>query len=135
MVNVANEARIPIQCKLFGLFRDLIPAQLLEEGASWVSAVSALTWWVWVGGQGSRQALKGERLDMLHQQGPGHVSLGQGRSDHSGCKGSCREEGGGHEAGGGDEEGEEGPMDGVPVGARLGKTGQLPYSGVIVLKP
>ena len=68
-------------------------------------------------------------------EGPGYVSLGQGRSDHSGCKGSCGEEGGGHEVGGGDEEGEEGPVDGVPVGARLGKTGQLPYSGMIELKP
>ena len=26
------------------------------------------------------------------------------------------------------EEGEEGPMDGVPVGARLGKTGQLSHT-------
>ena len=33
MVNIANEARIPIDCEVFGLFRDLIPAQLLEEGA------------------------------------------------------------------------------------------------------
>ena len=31
--NIANEARIPIDCEVFGLFRDLIPAQLLEEGA------------------------------------------------------------------------------------------------------
>ena len=33
MVNIANEARMPIDCEVFGLFRDLIPAQLLEEGA------------------------------------------------------------------------------------------------------
>ena len=33
MFNIANEARIPIDCEVFGLFRDLIPAQLLEEGA------------------------------------------------------------------------------------------------------
>ena len=33
MVNIANEARIPIDCEVFGLFRDLIPAQLLEDGA------------------------------------------------------------------------------------------------------
>ena len=33
MVNIANEARIPIDCEVFGHFRDLIPAQLLEEGA------------------------------------------------------------------------------------------------------
>ena len=26
MVNIANEARIPIDCEVFGLFRDLIPA-------------------------------------------------------------------------------------------------------------
>ena len=32
MVNIANEARIPIDCEVFGLFRDLIPAQLMEEG-------------------------------------------------------------------------------------------------------
>ena len=31
IVNMANEARIPIHCAVFGLFRDLIPAQLLEE--------------------------------------------------------------------------------------------------------
>ena len=33
----------------------------------------------------------------------------------------------GHEAGGGDEEGEEGPVDGVPVGAGLGQKRQLSY--------
>ena len=32
MVNIAHEARIPIDCEFFGLFRDLIPAQLMEEG-------------------------------------------------------------------------------------------------------
>ena len=63
------------------------------------------------------------------------ISFGKGGLDHPGSEGGSRKEGGCHEAGGGDEEGEEGPVDGVPVGARLGKTGQLPYSGVIVLKP
>ena len=32
MVNIAHEARISIDCEVFGLFRDLIPAQLMEEG-------------------------------------------------------------------------------------------------------
>ena len=32
LVNIANEARVPVDCEVFGLFQDLIPAQLLEEG-------------------------------------------------------------------------------------------------------
>ena len=32
MVNIANEARVPIDCEVFGLFRDLIPAEIMEEG-------------------------------------------------------------------------------------------------------
>ena len=42
MVNIANEARIPFDCEVFGLFRDLIPAQLMEEGTSWDIAASAM---------------------------------------------------------------------------------------------
>ena len=34
MVNIANEARVPIDCEVFGLFRDLIPAQLMEMDES-----------------------------------------------------------------------------------------------------
>ena len=55
------------------------------------------------------------------------MSLGKGGLDHPCCQGSCREEGGRHEAGGGDEEGEEGPVDGVFVGAGLGQKRQLSY--------
>ena len=32
MVNIANEARVPIDCEVFGVFRDLIPAEELQEG-------------------------------------------------------------------------------------------------------
>ena len=32
LVNIANQARLPIECEVFGLFRDLIPAVLVEEG-------------------------------------------------------------------------------------------------------
>jgi hypothetical protein len=32
MVNIANDARVPIDCEVFGLFRDLISAALLEDG-------------------------------------------------------------------------------------------------------
>ena len=32
MVNIANDARVPINCEVFGLFRDLILAALMEEG-------------------------------------------------------------------------------------------------------
>ena len=32
MVNLANDARIPIDCEVFGLFQDLIPAELMEDG-------------------------------------------------------------------------------------------------------
>ena len=64
-------------------------------------------------------------------QGAGLVSFGQGGSDHPCSEGGSWKEGGGHEAGGGDEEGEEGTMDGVFVGARVGKERQLPYSCLI----
>ena len=59
------------------------------------------------------------------------MSLGKGGSDHPCSEGGSWEEGGGDEAGGGDEEGEEGSVDGVFVRVRLGKKGQLPYSGLI----
>ena len=55
------------------------------------------------------------------------MSFGKGGLDHPGCQGSCGEEGGRHEAGGGDEEGEEGAVDGILGRARLGKERQLPY--------
>ena len=32
IVNMCNEARVPIDCEVFGLFRDLIPAELTAEG-------------------------------------------------------------------------------------------------------
>ena len=32
MVNIANEARVPIECEVFGEFRHLIPVQLMEDG-------------------------------------------------------------------------------------------------------
>ena len=60
-------------------------------------------------------------------EGAGNVSFGKGGLDHPGCQGSCGEEGGRHEAGGGDEEGEEGSVDGILGRARLGKERQLPY--------
>ena len=31
---MANEARVPIDCEVFGLFRDLIPAEEMEEGGT-----------------------------------------------------------------------------------------------------
>ena len=31
MVDIANEARVPIDCEVFGLFRDLIPYELTDE--------------------------------------------------------------------------------------------------------
>ena len=40
----------------------------------------------------------------------------------------CWEEGAGHEDGGGAEEGEEGAMDGVVGGPRVGKERQLPHN-------
>ena len=70
----------------------------------------------------------------IRSQGTGLMSLGQGRFDHPCSQGGSWKEGGGHEAGGGDEEGEEGAVDGVSVGAWLGKERQLPYSGVILIQ-
>ena len=32
VVNMCNEARVPIDCEVFGIFRDLIPAALTEDG-------------------------------------------------------------------------------------------------------
>ena len=32
MVNMCNDARVPVDCEVFGLFRDLIPAQLAGPG-------------------------------------------------------------------------------------------------------
>ena len=32
LVNMCNEARVPIDCEVFGIFRDLIPAALTAEG-------------------------------------------------------------------------------------------------------
>ena len=64
-------------------------------------------------------------------EGAGLMSFGQGGSDHPCSEGGSWKEGGGHEAGGGDEEGEDGTMDGVFVGARVGKERQLPYSCLI----
>ena len=32
IVNMCNEARVPIDCEVFGIFRDLIPAALTSEG-------------------------------------------------------------------------------------------------------
>ena len=32
LVNMCNEARVPVDCEVFGLFRDLIPAQLAGPG-------------------------------------------------------------------------------------------------------
>ena len=34
IVRMANEARVPIDCEVFGIFRTLIPTQELEEGGS-----------------------------------------------------------------------------------------------------
>ena len=64
-------------------------------------------------------------------EGAGFVSLGKGGLDHPGCEGGSRKEGGRHEAGGGDEEGEEGSVDGILGWARLGKRGQLSQTCVI----
>ena len=60
------------------------------------------------------------------------MSLGKGGLDNPGSEGGSRKEGGRHEAGGGDEEGEEGPVDGVPLRAWLGKKRQLSYTLVIL---
>ena len=60
------------------------------------------------------------------------MSLGKNGIDHSRCEGGCLEEGGRHEAGGGDEEGEKGAVDGILVGARVGKERQLPFSSLIL---
>ena len=32
IVNMCNDARVPVDCEVFGLFRDLIPAELTAEG-------------------------------------------------------------------------------------------------------
>ena len=32
LVNMCNDARVPVDCEVFGLFRDLIPAQLAGPG-------------------------------------------------------------------------------------------------------
>ena len=63
----------------------------------------------------------------IRSQGTGLMSLGQGRSDHPCSQGGSWKEGGRHEAGGGDEEGEEGPVDGLLVWARLGEKRKLSF--------
>ena len=32
IVNMCNEARLPIDCEVYGIFKDLIPATMTEEG-------------------------------------------------------------------------------------------------------
>ena len=86
----------------------------------------------WASGDGAAHRHGGRAVPTTFvnhgSQGTGLVSLGKSRIDHSRCEGGCWEEGGRHEAGGGDEEGEEGAVDGIFVGAWLGKERQLPYS-------
>ena len=55
------------------------------------------------------------------------VLHGQGGADHASGQGGCGEEGGGDEAGGGDEEGEESPVDGVPVRPWVGAERKLSF--------
>ena len=47
--------------------------------------------------------------------------IGKGGPHHSGSQGCSEEEAGGNEAGGADEGGEEGAVDGLPPGPRLGQ--------------
>ena len=34
LVRIANEARVPVDVEVFGLFRDIIPAEEFEDGGS-----------------------------------------------------------------------------------------------------
>ena len=55
------------------------------------------------------------------------MHLGQGGPDHPSGKRGGQEEAGGDEDGGADEGGEEGAVDGLPPGTRLGKEGPMPW--------
>ena len=63
-------------------------------------------------------------------EGAGHVPDCLGGPHHPHSPGGCKAHAGDHEAGGTDEEG---AVDGVSPGARLGEEGQLPHPTVIVL--
>ena len=57
----------------------------------------------------------------------GNVHLGQGGLDKPSSKRRSQEEASGNEDGGADERGEEGAVDGLPPGTRLGKEGPMPW--------
>ena len=63
----------------------------------------------------------------LCSEGAGNVHFGKGGSHHPSCKRCSEEEAGGDEAGGADEGGEEGPVDGLPPGPRLGEERPMPW--------
>ena len=63
-------------------------------------------------------------------EGSCHVPLGKGWIGDPGRQGGSWEERAGHEVNGGDEEGEEGAVDGVVGGPRLGKERQLSHDRV-----
>ena len=65
--------------------------------------------------------------DLYYQRkGAGHVPAGQGELVYPRRQGRCGVPPGGDEAGGAAEEGEEGAVDGVIGGPRVGKERQLP---------
>ena len=55
------------------------------------------------------------------------MHLGQGGLDKPSGKRHSQEEASGNEDGGADERGEEGAVDGLPPGTRLGKEGPMPW--------
>ena len=55
------------------------------------------------------------------------MHLGQGGLDKPSSKRRSQEEASGNEDGGADERGEEGAVDGLPPGTRLGKEGPMPW--------
>ena len=57
----------------------------------------------------------------LCSEGTGNVHIGEGGPHHTSSKRCSQEEAGGYEDGGADEGGEEGAVDGLPPGPRLGQ--------------
>ena len=64
----------------------------------------------------------------MRREGAGNVHLGQGGPDHPSSEGGGQEEAGGDEDGGADEGGEEGAVDGLSSGTRLGEKKPMPLS-------
>ena len=64
----------------------------------------------------------------LRSESTGHVHLGQGGPDLPSSEGGGGEKAGGDEIGGADEGGEEGAVDGLSSGTRLGEKRPMPWS-------